>query len=260
MKHLGYLIWLMVAVLVGGATVLAGITISTGEPPTEFQVLLEQLVFYEMLTEPEALLDSFALYVAGVFALLAAAKFLFRSGPNYQLPALTNGSPEEVSDSGVNYIGDKAAAEYHRLQAHFLPPSRTHRQIAAYGRTPFSTDKRISESLDELAELAGQVYATKHNCEQSTARKAIETGTWSENRIATTFLATTPKTSFTPMERLTAWLFPKRVFERRLVAVVDEIERQADSYLTYTTTAELNERRTQTDVDQNAGKEGGTYV
>lgn len=90
--------------------------------------------------------------------------------------------------------------------------------------------------LDEVAVTARDVYATANGCDEATAERAVETGTWTDDRVAAAFLATTDDApTFTVRERALAWLAPQRTLDRRVERTLDAIEAHADGYLTYRT-------------------------
>jgi hypothetical protein len=106
-----------------------------------------------------------------------------------------------------------------------------------------------------MAVTARDTYATATGCEAATAERAVQTGTWTDDRVAAAFLATDHDApTFTVTERALAWLTPRRTLDRRLGRTLDAIETDAESFLTYpnpsvggTDTAERADSRTPED-------------
>ena len=98
------------------------------------------------------------------------------------------------------------------------------------------TRSELFALLDEIAATARDVYATANDCDETVAERAVETGTWTEDRVAAAFLATADDApTFTVRERALAWLAPQRTLDRRVGRTLDAIETHADGYLTYRT-------------------------
>ncbi len=98
------------------------------------------------------------------------------------------------------------------------------------------TRSELFDLLDEVAATARDVYATANDCDEATAERAVETGGWTDDRVAAAFLATTDDApTFTVRERALAWLAPQRTLDRRVERTLDAIEAHADGYLTYRT-------------------------
>lgn len=95
---------------------------------------------------------------------------------------------------------------------------------------------RLLALLDEVALTARDTYAAATGCDEATAERAVETGEWTDDRIAAAFLATEQEApSFTLTERGLAWLAPQRTFDRRLGRTLDAVETHAEGFLTYRT-------------------------
>jgi hypothetical protein len=93
----------------------------------------------------------------------------------------------------------------------------------------------IGVVLDDLAELAQEAYATATGCGPEEASRAVDTGAWTDDRVAGAFLAAdaVQAPTFTTGERLVAWLLPQRTFERRLDRALTAIDAHAGAFLTY---------------------------
>jgi hypothetical protein len=98
------------------------------------------------------------------------------------------------------------------------------------------TRSELFDLLDEVAATARDVYATANDCDEATAERAVETGSWTDDRVAAAFLATADDApTFTVRERALAWLAPQRTLDRRVERTLDAIEAHTDGYLTYRT-------------------------
>lgn len=151
--------------------------------------------------------------------------------------------PEMPEDTGVPGVAALVDTRYTEVQNWFVNPSRAGRHVAMYGRRAPNADAvpdEVTQFLDELATTARDTYATAASCDIETADRAINTGGWTDDRIAAAFL--TPEReaepSFTVRERLTAWLSPQQAFDNRVEHVVSAIEETADVYLTYEKTTD----------------------
>ena len=111
-------------------------------------------------------------------------------------------------------------------------------QSRGAGGQPFGHrgSSRLLALLDEVALTARDTYAAATGCDEATAERAVETGEWTDDRIAAAFLATEQEApSFTLTERALAWLAPQRTFDRRLGRTLDAVETHAEGFLTYRT-------------------------
>lgn len=111
-------------------------------------------------------------------------------------------------------------------------------QSRGAGGRPFGHrgSSRLLALLDEVALTARDTYAAATGCDEATAERAVETGEWTDDRIAAAFLATEQEApSFTLTERALAWLAPQRTFDRRLGRTLDAVETHAEGFLTYRT-------------------------
>ena len=93
----------------------------------------------------------------------------------------------------------------------------------------------IGVVLDDLAELAQEAYATATGCGPDEASRAVDTGAWTDDRVAAAFLAAdaAQAPTFTTGERLVAWLLPQRTFERRLDRALAALDAHAGAFLTH---------------------------
>jgi len=93
---------------------------------------------------------------------------------------------------------------------------------------------RLLALLDEVAVTARDSYAAATGCDEETAERAVETGAWTDDRVAAAFLATAHEApSFTVTERALAWLAPQRTLDRRLDRTLNAIEEHTETFLTY---------------------------
>lgn len=106
-------------------------------------------------------------------------------------------------------------------------------------RTGESFDARIeaacsgdAEAFDAirstLAETATGAYARAADCSPADARRAIETGTWTQNSTAAAFLAGETGPGFSLLARLRAWLDPSAERRRRIEQTIDALGRVLD--------------------------------
>lgn len=175
----------------------------------------------------------------GVFVVLVAVFRLLRSSPEQvDRSPITRIPPELVTASEAENADRQARLAYDRALGQFESPDHSTRLVAIYGRRArgaTEVDPEIERYLRDLAATAADTYAMAVGCDEATAERAVETGRWSDDRVAAAFLATDLDSgvSFTAWERFNAWLAPERAFEARVQRVLDEIEYYADSYLTY---------------------------
>lgn len=175
----------------------------------------------------------------GVFVVLVATFRLLRSSPEQVDRSPIAGTPPELVTAEEAENADRQARlAYDRAILRFESPDHATRLVAIYGRraqsaTEVETD--IERYFQDLAATAADTYAMAVGCDETKAERAVETGRWTDDRVAAAFLATDldSEVSFTAWERFNAWLAPERAFEARVQRVLDEIERYADSYLTY---------------------------
>ena len=99
------------------------------------------------------------------------------------------------------------------------------RDLAVLGR---ETGRPVARVREELTETAVATYARVEGISEAAARDAVESGEWTHDRVATSFLSTEAGT-FTILERIRAVLLPDREFEHRAERTVASIERLADS-------------------------------
>jgi hypothetical protein len=115
------------------------------------------------------------------------------------------------------------------------PPGADRQRVSA-GRLPLGQrgPAELLELLDDVAATARDTYATATDCDEATAGRAVETGAWTDDRLAAAFLATDHDgPTFTVTERALAWLTPERTLDRRLDRTLAAIESHAEGFLTY---------------------------
>jgi len=175
----------------------------------------------------------------GAFVVLVAVFRLLRSSPEQVDRSPIAGTPPELVTAEEAESADRQArVVYDRAVRGFEEPDHSARLVAIYGRRAQSAtevDTDIERYLQDLAATAADTYAMAVGCDETTAERAVETGRWTDDRVVAAFLATDldSEVSFTAWERFNAWLAPERVFRARVRRVLGEIERYADSYLTY---------------------------
>ena len=227
---------LLVFGLLAGAGGLAVIFVPDVLPPEveQFRDLLDrQLVF------------RFAMGLAGVVVLAALFRLLRPNATQVDRSPITQQPPEVVTANTATETDRRARTMYRRAVAQFSSTDRSTRYVAIYGRraqTAVEINQGLEQYLRELADVVAATYATSVGCDETTATHAVETGQWTDDRVAAAFLATDldSDVSFTVWERFTAWVAPERVFRARVQRVLDEAELYADSYLTYRGVASKN--------------------
>lgn len=152
--------------------------------------------------------------------------------------AITDTPPEPALTAGEGKPDAALTTAYHEVHKSLTNPDQHDRRIAMYGRRAVAykpLPEEYDEVFDELAITARDSYLTTTTTRPDAAERAIETGTWTDDRIAAAFLATDPDAdvSFLRRERILAWLTPQETFERRVGRTLSAIETKADTYLTY---------------------------
>lgn len=197
----------------------------------------------------------------GVFVVLVAVFRLLRASPEQvDRSPIARIPPELVTASEAENADRQARQAYHRALGQFESPNHSTRLVAIYGRRAREATQlegEIERYLKDLATTAAETYAMAVGCDEATAERAVETGRWTDDRVAAAFLATDidSEVSFTSWERFNAWLTPERAFEARVRRVLEEVEYHADSYLTYGGMTEGTGRppeRTDVTVEQTA--------
>lgn len=184
------------------------------------------------------LVSRFAIGLAVVVVLVAVFRLLRPGAEQVDRSPIARNPPELVTGHDAAEPDRQPRLNYRRALAHFESPDHSVRLVAIYGRraqSAIAVDEDIEQYFQELAEIVVKTYARSVGCDEPTAARAVETGQWTDDRIAGAFLATDPdsEVSFTAWERFTAWLVPERVFRSRVRRVLDEAEEYAGSYLTY---------------------------
>ncbi len=117
-----------------------------------------------------------------------------------------------------------------------VPPERTPRTAPETGHEFESTvewhaaviedPKTGGQSVREsLCEVAVDAVAHRRGSRQA-AEEAVETGAWTDDRVAAAFLGGDPAPGFTLRERLRGWFHPASTFERRVERTVDAIHEE----------------------------------
>ena len=176
-------------------------------------------------------------------------------------PPVRNGREDQQPERGRH--GRPVGRDVRDLPPENRQPSRPAERPQGAARSrgtggqPFGHrgSSRLLALLDEVALTARDTYAAATGCDEETAERAVETGEWTDDRIAAAFLATEQGApSFTRTERALAWLAPQRTFDRRLGQTLDAVETHAEGFLTYRTPST---DRTGTDGDETGTGEVG---
>lgn len=102
--------------------------------------------------------------------------------------------------------------------------ARTVAQLEADPNADAWEADRVREDL-EIAVVAVQAA---RGVDADAARAAVESGEWTDDRLAAAFLGGPEAPGVSLWQRAYAWLYPARAFQRRVERVVDVVERQAD--------------------------------
>lgn len=179
-----------------------------------------------------------ALVLAVVLVLVAVFRVVSRSSTPVDRSPISEDIPEQPTTSDTPTISSRAETAYERLLSGFERTGQRRRYVAMYGRRADHVKhvpSQVQSLLDELAATAADTYATAAGCDEETARRAVDAGEWTDDRIAAAFLARDPNVtpSFTKRERLFGWIAPRHTFEARLDRTLVEIEQHAGSFLTF---------------------------
>lgn len=179
-----------------------------------------------------------ALLLAVVLVLVAVFRVVSQSSTPVDRSPISEDTPERPTTTDTPTISSRAETAYERLLSGFERADQRRRYVAMYGRRADHVKhvpSQVQSLLEELAATAADTYATAAGCDEETARRAVDAGEWTDDRIAAAFLARDPTVtpSFTKWERLFGWVAPRITFESRLDRTIAEIERQAGTFLTY---------------------------
>jgi len=78
---------------------------------------------------------------------------------------------------------------------------------------------------DLLRDIAVDAYADEQGVSEADARRAVETGTWTDDPVAAAFLAGEDGPTVSLLSRVRLWLTPEQERRRRIDATLDAIER-----------------------------------
>lgn len=106
--------------------------------------------------------------------------------------------------------------------------ARTVAQLEADPNADAWEADRVREDL----EAAVVAVRTGAGASPDAVREAVAAGTWTDDRVAASFLGGPDAPSVSLWRRVYAWLYPARAFRRRVERVVTEVERQAGVYET----------------------------
>lgn len=115
--------------------------------------------------------------------------------------------------------------------------ARTVAQLEADPNAEAWEADRVREDL-ETAVVAVQAA---RGVAPNAARAAVESGAWTDDRVAAAFLGGPDAPGVSLWRRVYAWLYPARAFRRRVEHVVDVVERQAAGSMAETTAGEGSE-------------------
>lgn len=184
------------------------------------------------------LVSRFAIGLATFVVLTALFRLLRPSAARVDRSPIPQQPPEVVTANKATDTDRQARVAYSRAVEQFDSADRSARLVAIYGRRAQNAaeiDEDLERYLRGLADVVANTYATSVGCDEATANHAVETGQWTDDRVAAAFLAADldSDVSFTAWERFNAWVAPERVFRARVRRVLDEAELYTDSYLTY---------------------------
>ena len=106
--------------------------------------------------------------------------------------------------------------------------ARTVAQLEADPNADAWEADRVREDL----ETAVVAVRTAQGADLTAARAAVESGAWTDDRVAAAFLGGPEAPGVSLWRRVYAWLYPARAFRRRVEHVVDVVERQAEDSAT----------------------------
>lgn len=160
-------------------------------------------------TGPKAVMTT-AAAVAGLYALAASRSAGGKPTGPEQSPA------EERFETAATDPPEAVTADRRSMTASELDADV---EVAvAAGKEP------LQALRDLLRTLVIDTYTTTHQLDEETARQAVETGAWTDDRVAAAFLADEGPTA-SLLSRIRLWLAPERERERRIERTLDEIER-----------------------------------
>lgn len=201
------------------------------------------------------LVSRFAMGLGGFVVLVSLYRLLRPGTDEVDRSPIAQTPPEIVTADEAADADRQTRLAYSRALKQIAIGDHNTRLVAIYGRRAQSAteiDEDVDRYLQQLAAVVAKTYATSVGCDESTATRAVETGQWTDDRIAAAFLATDldSEVSFTAWERFNAWLAPERVFQSRVQRVLGEAEVYTDTYLTY---GGVVGRTTQASVETEAG-------
>ncbi|WP_137286813.1 DUF7269 family protein [Halorussus salinisoli] len=89
-------------------------------------------------------------------------------------------------------------------------------------------DRALRTVRSTLADAAASAHARAADCAPEQARRAVETGAWTDDPIAAAFLAGASGPQFSVLARLRAWLDPSAERRRRVERTVEAVGRVLD--------------------------------
>lgn len=188
------------ATVVGGLFVFAP-DLLLGVGPIRTTVL-------SLTTGPKAVMTA-AAAIVGLYVLAAA-----RSSSGTQVPTAT--AAEERFDAAATKPPEAVTADRRSLTGAGIDADVA--VAVADGGEPLQTLR------DLLRDLAVDAYSDDpHGTDE--ARRAVETGAWTDDRTAAVFLAGHDGPTPSLLSRVRLWLSPERERERRLNATMGAIER-----------------------------------
>ncbi|MFC6954511.1 DUF7269 family protein [Halorubellus litoreus] len=135
--------------------------------------------------------------------------------------------------------------------------ARTVAQLEADPNADAWEADRVREDLETAAVAVRAARGVAPNA----ARAEVESGTWTDDRVAASFLGGPEAPGVSLWRRVYAWLYPARAFRRRVERVVDVIERQAEGSAVDEADrtdegSDRGESRAASDGDNEGGRDG----
>ncbi|WP_227133010.1 DUF7269 family protein [Halorubellus salinus] len=136
---------------------------------------------------------------------------------------------------------DAAAPDLDAVSVDFDPerPGRAFdyavaRTVAQLEADP-NADAWEADRVREDLEIAAVAVQAARGMDPDAARAAVESGAWTDDRVAAAFLGGPEAPGVSLWRRVYAWLYPARAFRRRVECVVAVVEEQAAGSVVETT-------------------------
>lgn len=216
------------------AVVALGLGVWVFISPDRLPFLIDAVYDVAVDTSPTTI----AAFVTALLLVIAGSRVLNGITGELNRSPIVDQAPETPVETPVPEATAVLDSTYRNIDSWFVDAGEQERRVAMYGRRAGHHDElpdQVEQLFDELGVTARDTYATAVSCDLETAERAVETGTWTNDRVAAAFLAQDLDASptFTTWERIAAWLAPQRTFEARINRTVDAIEETGNAYLTY---------------------------